>query len=61
MHENSGDTVPDNTFHEEVNTGKPTEVRTSSCLRTVINYKQFLEEYVNGPPQPHPERNVKWI
>ena len=59
MHENTGDTVPDNTSHDEVHTDQPMEVRTSSHPQTVMNYKQFLEEYADAPAtQPRKKHEV---
>ena len=49
MHENIGNTVPDNKTPDEGQTDKSTEVQTSSHPQTVINYKQFLEEYADAP------------
>ena len=50
MHETTGNTVKDNKPQDEGQTDKSAEVRTSSHPRTVINYKQFLEEYADAPP-----------
>ena len=50
MYETIGNSVPDNKPPDEVQPDKTQEVRTSSCPRTVINYKQFLEEYTDAPP-----------
>ena len=52
MHETTVNTVPDNKLPDEGQTDKSTEVRTSSHPQTVINYKQFLEEYTDAPPTP---------
>ena len=52
IHENIGNTVRDNTPPNESQTDKSAEVQTSSHPRTVINYKQFLEEYVDAPTTP---------
>ena len=52
MHENTGNTVPDNKPPNEGQTDKSTEVRTSSHPRTVINNKQFLEEEADAPTTP---------
>ena len=50
MQETIGDTVPDTKPPDDGQTDQSTEVRTSRCPRTVINYKQFLEEYADAPP-----------
>ena len=52
MQETTGSTVPDDKPPDEGQTDKSTEVRTSSHPRTVINYKEFLEEYADAPPTP---------
>ena len=52
MHETTGNTSPDSKPPDEVQPDKTQEVRTSSRPRTVINYKQFLEEYTDAPPTP---------
>ena len=52
MHETTGNTSPDNKPPDEVQPDKTQEVRTSSHPQTVINYKQFLEEYTDAPPIP---------
>ena len=52
MHETTGNAAPDNNPPDEVQPDKTQEVRTSSRPRTVINYKQFLEEYADAPPSP---------
>ena len=52
MYENIGNIAPDNTPPDESQTDKSAEVRTSSHPRTVINYKQFLEEYADAPTTP---------
>ena len=46
------DAVPDCTSQNEVQPDKTTKLQTSSRLHTVINYKQFLEEYTDAPPSP---------
>ena len=58
MHETTGNVVPDNKPPDEVQPNKTQEVRTSSHPQTVINYKQFLEEYADVPPT-RLERSVK--
>ena len=52
MHETTGNAAPDNKPPDEVQPDKTQEVQTSSRPRTVINYKQFLEEYTDAPPTP---------
>ena len=52
MHETTVNTVPDKKPPDEGQTDKSREVRTSSHPQTVINYKQFLEEYTDAPPTP---------
>ena len=52
MHKTTGNAVPDNKPPDEVQPDKTQEVQTSSCPRTVTNYKQFLEEYADAPPTP---------
>ena len=52
MHENIANTAPDHTPPDESQTDKSVEVQTSSRPRTVINYKQFLEEYADAPTTP---------
>ena len=52
MQETTGNTSPVNKPPDEVQPDKTQEVRTSGCPRTVINYKQFLEEYADAPPTP---------
>ena len=49
MHKTTGNAAPDNLPPDEVQPYKTQEVRTSSRPRTVINYKQFLEEYADEP------------
>ena len=48
MQETTGNTSSAN----KVQPDKAQEVQTSSHPRTVINYKQFLEEYADAPPTP---------
>ena len=52
IQETTGNAVPDNKPPDEAQPDKTQEVRTSSRPRTVINYKQFLEEYADAPPTP---------
>ena len=52
MHETTGNAAPDNKPPDEVQPDKTQEVQTSSCPQTVINYKQFLEEYTDAHPTP---------
>ena len=49
MHKTTGNAAPDNKPPDEVQPYKTQEVQTSSHPRTVINYKQFLEEYADEP------------
>ena len=60
MHETTGNTLPENKLPEEDQSDEIQKVRTSSRPRTVINYKQFLEEYADAP-LPRLGRNVKLI
>ena len=52
MHETTGNTLPENKLPDENQSDEIQKVRTSSHPRTVINYKQFLEEYADAPPTP---------
>ena len=59
MHKTTGNTSPDSKPLDEVQPDKTQEVRTSNCPRTVINYKQFLEEYADAPPiLPRKKREI---
>ena len=59
MQKNTGSTSPVNKTSYEVQSDKTPEVRTSSRPRTVINYKQFLEEYADAPPtRPRKKREI---
>ena len=44
--------MPENKPPDEVQSDEIQKVRTSSRPQTVINYKQFLEEYTDAPPTP---------
>ena len=52
MHETTGNTLPVNEPPDEVQPDEIQKWRTSSRPQTVINYKQFLEEYSDVPPTP---------
>ena len=59
MHETTVNASTDNKPSDEAQPDKTQEVQTSSCPRTVIDYKQFLEEYADAPPTlPRKKREI---